>query len=55
MGQIIRKQRVFVTSNERTVKNIGFNTIYELTRIQNDYLQHFMIKSESYMLLHGNM
>jgi hypothetical protein len=41
-------------SNERTVKSISFNTVYEQTVRKTECLDRFRIQSESYMILHGN-
>jgi hypothetical protein len=35
------KYRVFIASNERTVKKFNFNTVYELTAKRTNFLDHF--------------
>jgi len=46
MGEVIQKQRLFVTFNERTVKIISFNTVYDLTARKTVFSDRFRIQSE---------
>ena len=54
VGEVIKKQLVFVKSNERTVKKSSLYNVCELSARKTECLDRLRIQRESSKVLHGD-
>ena len=54
IGEVIKKQRVFLTSNEGIVKKLTLYTVYELSARKTEYLDRFRIQCDSSKVFPGD-
>jgi hypothetical protein len=54
IGEVIKKHRVFLTSNEGTVKKSTLYTLCELSARKTEYLDRFRIQCDSSKVLPGD-